>query len=191
MLRVRAALTAVSFFLCTAVNAADTPRTLTFTGIAPVTLNMTLAQAEVALGVKLTPRDPKMFASDACWYSKRADGQDGYIGYMVNKDRIVRIDVAPFFMRLPPVDKRWQAFTPPASTEAGIHYGSTKDQVLKTYARHSVTIDPNPNGGDDDQYIGIKEYGRVGILVFETSGNVVNDMRVGLESVVYEREPCV
>jgi len=192
MWRTSLVMIAAVFNLCASAYAADKPKIITFSGIAPVALGMTVEEAERALGAKLTPRNiSNADQIESCWYTKRADAQDGYIGYMVGDNRIIRIDSDAFFMRLPPEDPRWQTFIPPVSTEAGITFGATRDMVLKAYAADEVSIRPNPNGDDNDQYISVKSHGQTGILHFETRDGRVNDLRVGLDPAVYWYEGCL
>src|SRR5262249_4311062 len=89
----------------------------------PVRLDMSLAEAERALGATLAPvtgdRD------EACWFAGRADGADPGIAYMVAAGRIVRIDIGT------PLNGP----TPSITTAAGIGIGATLTEVRRRYGQ--------------------------------------------------------
>src|SRR5262249_18812218 len=65
---------------------------LSWQGVGPVQLGMTVKAAERALGTKLAPRD-LTFTSDACYVTGRADKVDPGIGYVIEDGKITVIHV--------------------------------------------------------------------------------------------------
>ncbi|MEA1651626.1 hypothetical protein UAJ10_21755 [Nitrospirillum sp. BR 11164] len=151
----------------------QSPAPLTFDGLEPVRLGMTLAQAESALGVSFRPMDRTQSAD--CWLTGRSDGKDGQVSYMVQKDRITRIDV----------------FAPPGGaatiqTAQGIGVGATEAAVLKAYGPAVVV---QPHAYEEGHYLRIEERGRV--LLFETADGRVTRFRAGLPPAVDYIEGCL
>jgi hypothetical protein len=65
---------------------------LSWQGVGPVKLGMTVREAERALGTKLSPRGD-VYTSDACYETGRADKKDPGITYVVEDGRITAISV--------------------------------------------------------------------------------------------------
>src|SRR5579871_641855 len=64
---------------------------LSWQGLTPVHLGMTVNEAERALMTKLAPKDVGF--SDECWVTQRADGKDDAIYYRVQNGKISVITV--------------------------------------------------------------------------------------------------
>ncbi|TWB36436.1 hypothetical protein FBZ91_109298 [Nitrospirillum viridazoti] len=149
------------------------PPPLTFDGLEPVRLGMTVVQAESALDVAFRPMDRSQSAD--CWLTGRGDGKDKQISYMVEKGRITRIDV----------------FAPPGGeatvrTAQGIGVGATEAAVLKAYG---PTVVVQPHAYEEGHYLRIEERGRV--LLFETADGRVTRFRAGLPPAVDYIEGCL
>ncbi|TWB33621.1 hypothetical protein [Nitrospirillum pindoramense] len=149
------------------------PAPLTFDGLEPVHLGMTVAQAESALGVAFRPMQQAQ--SEDCWLTGRGDGKDKQISYMVQKGRITRIDV----------------FAPPGGeatiqTAKGIGVGATEAAVLKAYGP-AVLV--QPHAYEEGHYLRIEREGRV--LLFETADGRVTRFRAGFPPAVDYIEGCL
>jgi hypothetical protein len=65
---------------------------LSFQGVGPVQLGMTVKDAERALGTKLEPRS-LVYTSDECYQTLRTDRKDPGITYVVEDGKITVINV--------------------------------------------------------------------------------------------------
>ena len=75
-----------------AAVAADKPdQILTFDGLGAVRIGMTVHEAEDALAVKFKPVGRE--DEPSCWYANRADHIDPGISYMIQDNKVVRIDI--------------------------------------------------------------------------------------------------
>lgn len=119
----------IVLFASASANAAD--QILTFDGLGPVRIGMTVRQAEMALGAKLKPMDPSNGVdTEACWETTRADDPDPFVSYMIWSGTIVRIDIGT---------GRIQQATPPIATERGIRLNSSVEDVKKAYSPRLVS----------------------------------------------------
>lgn len=177
-----AVVAAGAFFAITAGRPAD--RFLTFDGLDPVKIGMTLAEAEEVLNAKLMPLDASDGnSSEACWYTNRADGVDQTISYMIWDGKIVRIDVddgEPGEVRNG--DSR-------ITTERGIRVGSSESEIKNKYSSR-VDVSAHPYGNETDHYIRVlasnEEYG----LLFETWNGKVSTFRAGTAKAIALIEGC-
>lgn len=110
-------------FIAMLVGAAAPEEVLSFAGAGPVQLGMTVAAGEAALGAKFEPIS--MPFDEACWITSRADGKDRAIAYVVENDKIVRIDIAP------EIDPHHEKIR--LRTAAGIGIGSTEAELRRVY----------------------------------------------------------
>lgn len=163
-------------------SAAD--QLLTFMGLGPVRIGMTLAQAERALGAKLKSIYPDM--PEACWFGNRADGVDGPISYWIENDKVVRIDIN---------DSAWpsaERVVPPVATERGIRIDSVTDDVKKAYGP-SLIVKFHPQGNEGDEsalYLRVPSDDHQYGLLFEIWDGKVNTFRAGTAEAFYIDEPC-
>jgi len=163
---------AALFLLCG--SPAVAAETLTAAGLDPITIGMTRAEAQNALGVKLKlqSEDPSSMGDCAT-----ANSPDHRAWYMFQKFRVVRIDIEK------------KGITSPE----GIGVGSSEAAIRKTYGRRAkFSAHPYGNGaGDPDNW----HYVRVRLrtdrdLLFETDGKRVTSLRVGLPNAVSLIEGC-
>jgi hypothetical protein len=143
---------------------------VSITGIGPVRVGMTVAQASKAAGTRLVRSNPQLPGS--CFYVKPQAGPQG-LEFMVLNDRIIRVDINK------------GRFT----TVSGAKIGDTEARIKSLYGgRLQVRNDYGsghvmtfvPQAAADKNYR----------LVFNTDGNRVTRFRVGqLPQVDYE-EGC-
>ena len=138
---------------------------------------MTVTEAAAALGSPLRPRAQD--ESPACWITRRADGRDPGIAYMVVDGRIRRIDVQPHSGQGPAV-----------TSPEGAGIGTSERTVLRTYGAR-LRVEPHPyTGADGGRYLTVSASdGRSG-LIFETYGGQVTDFRAGLRPELGYVEGC-
>jgi hypothetical protein len=152
------------------------PPALTFDGLPPVRIGMTVPQAESALHARLAPMPD--FESAECWMTRRADGLDPGVAYMVEQGRITRIDVW-----------RPQAGARPAvRTAAGIGIGSAEAEIAAAYGQGAVQ--PDPYLGDRGHRVTVEGETGGRALVFETVDGLVVGFRAGRHPAVDYSEGC-
>ncbi len=152
---------------------AQTPRVLsvedpvTFTGVGPVRLGMSIAKLQAATGVAVTIDEP---AENGCTFAYTTD-PSRRIAFMLSDGVVSRIDVeAPGFR-----------------TASGVRVGDSESRLRSLYAgRFRVT----PHAYVEGHYITIRSRDRRFALVFETDGRVVTSFRVGRLPEVLWVEGC-
>jgi hypothetical protein len=82
---------AIGFVTTVVLLQPATAQVVSFMGVEPVQIGMSVQKAEQSLQAKLTPPGPPF--SEACWIARRADGKDPSLAYTVQDGKIVRIDV--------------------------------------------------------------------------------------------------
>ena len=110
-------------------------------GLGAVKLGMTVQDAEAALDTKVLSFKDSGFSDTACWKTRRADGREPYVFYMIEGTKIVRIDIAPTEDGLPP----------PIASDKGIKVGAQEQMVAAQYGPELKTT-PHPYlgaGGND------------------------------------------
>ena len=178
-MKTRAVLLALFAGLASAsATAAD--QTLTFAGLEPVRIGMTVPDAERALGAKLKPLDKgDGISRDVCWLTERADGASPWLTYMVQNGRIVRIDI-------------WQdtADAPAVATDAGVRIGTTEASILEKYGAR-LQPEGHTNLGAAGHYATVRaDNGKYGLLFETANGRVVN-MRSGTFDAIALTETCL
>ncbi len=174
-----------TYLLCIALAAlpgtASGAETLTPTTLGKVSVGMTVARAEGALGTKLAV-ETMDDEPGACGYARRTDGADPGISYMVGGGAINRIDVDGTDPSHPPPD---------VLTEAGIGIGATEGQIKRAYGAAAVES-PHPyTEGPDSHYYKVAAPDGEHALVFETYNGKVNTFRAGLSQAVDFIEGCL
>jgi len=155
--------------------------TLTPTKLGTVSVGMTVAEAEAALGTKLTV-ETMDDEPGACGYARRGDGADPGISYMVGGGAINRIDVDGTDPSHAPPDVR---------TEAGIGIGATEGQIKRAYAAAAVESAHPYTEGPDSHYYKVSSPDGEHAIVFETYNGKVNTFRAGLSQAVDFIEGCL
>ena len=156
---------------------------LTFTGLGPVRIGMTVPQAEEALGAKFEPMDTEI-ESENCWTTRRADHVDPLVTYMIWKTKIVRIDVDN---GEPGKD---EFVVPPVVTPEGIRVGATEQVVKQTYGAR-LRISPHHYMEDDGHYMEIFAKDRRYGLLFESTYGKVVGLRAGRKDAIRLVEGCL
>jgi hypothetical protein len=147
--------------------AAPAPRTLGPQGLGPVRVGMTLAAAQRVLGTKF--KVDYIEDEKGCGIAVRRDGRDKGVLYMIDKGRVVRVDID----------------TPAIRTAQGVGVGSTAAQVRRAYPR----LRTSPHAYTDGQYFEVKRPRGFG-LVFEIEKGKVTTMRGGAYPAVGYVEGC-
>ena len=161
-----------------AVAEADDPQlttaaTVTTSGLGPIRVGMTVAEATGAAGlVIIAPTESAVEASPGCGFA-RADGFDG-IGFMLIDGVIARVDV----------------YSGPSSTASGARIGSTEEEINTLFPD---VISVSPHQYVDGNYLTLtptaENLADVRV-VFETDGEVVTSYRAGRTPEVEWIEGC-
>ena len=152
----------------TTAAAQPSPAVLTMTGLGPVQIGMTLAEAEQALGAGLEPIE-----DEACTQIRRTDGHDPQIFYMVENGRITRIDIED---------------GSDIKTDKGVGIGATEAEVLAAYGP-GMQVMPHkydPHG----HYLVMDSADAKSAILFETSNGKVTMFRAGVHPSVDYVEGC-
>ena len=152
----------------------DLGRGLSLTGIGPVTVGMTVAEAEEAAGVRFgpPPGPPAPPPDAACTYVV-APADDPVVQLMVVDGVVSRIDVTE---------------GSPVETLSGIGIGATARQVRDTYG-YRIVEEPHPYDEDGAQLRYVADQ-PTHSLVFETHDDVVTAFRSGFTEQVGYQEGC-
>jgi len=163
--------------LTSAGPGSDSPNTLTMAGLGAVRLGMSVTEVQQALGAALEPMTPGTDA--ACWMTRRADGRAPQVFYMVENDKITRIDI----------DTAASAGTPSdVKTEAGIGVGAAEADVLAAYGK-STKVTPNKYDEHGHDLV-VENADAKSALLFQTSDGKVTTFRAGLHPSVDYVEGC-
>jgi hypothetical protein len=176
----RRAILALTMSLAAVPGAAFAGETLTTRSLGKVSVGMTVAQAEAALGAPLAV-ETMDDEPDACGYARRADGGDSGVSYMLGGGAINRIDVDGTDPSHPPPD---------VITERGIGIGATEDEVQQAYPDAAVAPHPYTEGPGSHYFTVIAPDSDEG-LVFETYDGKVNTFRGGLKGAIEFIEGCL
>jgi hypothetical protein len=149
-------------------QASSDTRALTDTGFGPISVGMTLAEANSALGETLRTLQPVV--GTGCEY---AFGRDS-VAVMMEEGRIVRIEVR----------------APGVATSEGAKVGDTEARVQQLYADR-ITTTPHKYTSGHYLFVTPRDGPRGQTqLVFETDGSVVTEFRGGLLPAVAYVERC-
>jgi hypothetical protein len=147
---------------------------LTDRGLGPVRLGMSLEAAGKALGRRL-----KVDGGADCAVARRADGRDGDVTYMAEKDVITRIDVG----------RAKAGARASAVTAAGVGLGASEAQVRGAYGPR-LKIEPHPYD-EKGHYLRVEDPGKQRGIIFETSRGRVTSFRAGLYPALDYKEGCL
>jgi hypothetical protein len=95
----------------------------------PVQLGMTVEAAERSMGAKFAPVAEPF--SEACYITRRADGKDEAISYVIENGKVVRVDFAPNHGQQMPL-----------KTTTGIGIGSSEADIRRSYKNIIITRAP-------------------------------------------------
>jgi len=183
------------------MSMAANAQVLSWQGVGPVRLGMTVAEAERALNAKLAP--VALPFSKECYVTGRADGKDEALSYVIQNAKIVVMTV---FLR---------DYTPPNPNIVdanGIGVGSTEADIRRGYEMVKKELAPDFRESEADLAEAAKERARHGIsepepsphywiiaespdhrraIIFETQDEKVLDLRIGLKPHVMSSEDCI
>jgi hypothetical protein len=189
------------FFVIGAISVLSTPahsQVVSWQGVGPVRLGMTVDAAERALKARLKPRDIPY--SDDCWLTERADGEDGALSYVIWKGKIAVISVNP-----PKGQKTSLTDT------RGIGIDATEADIRRAYGQVKITRAPYED--EESEIQGAKTRAELGIkmsgpeeppnywvevespnheraIIYDTQGSRIKWMRTGLKPIVTNAELC-
>ena len=121
---------------------------VSFMGAGPVQLGMTVEAAERSMGAKFAPISLPF--SEDCWITRRADGKDEAISYVIQNGKIVRIDFDP--RNGQQMDLR---------TTVGIGIGSTEADIRRAYK--DISINRAPYEDEESEIEAAKERAKLGV----------------------------
>lgn len=160
---------------------------LSWQGVGPVQLGMSVKDAESALGTKLEPRSI-VYTSDACYQTSRADKKDPGITYVVEHGRITVINVFTSDGR-----------TPDVVDEHRLGIGAAEDGIRRAYGRINRRLgfyDRGEPPENDSEYvpefwIEADSPDTKRTILFVTRAGKIISMATGLKPTVLEPEPCL
>jgi hypothetical protein len=162
-------------------------RVLTFDGLGPVRIGMTVPEAETALGTKLAPLDPSnQIDTEACWTTGPADYSDEGVSYMVWNGKIVRIDV------FPSQREGEKDVVPSVVTEKNIGLTTPVDDVKKAYgADLAIRFHAQGDTGNYDfLYMTTLSADKQHGLFFETWNNKLASFGAATSKALHLQEGC-
>jgi hypothetical protein len=127
---------------------------MSWQGLGPVRLGMTVKEAERALATSLSPRDTG-FSND-CWFTKRSDGKDAAVLYQVKIGKIVVISVLPSRNSNLPIG---------ITDTRGIGVGATESDIRKAY--RDIKIGYAPGFSRESEIEAAQERERLGVKLSE------------------------
>jgi hypothetical protein len=170
---------------------------LSWQGVGPVQLGMTVKAAERALKARLLPR-ALPYADDRCYETWRANGKDPGVGYVVENGKITVIQVYVS-----------DGKTPDVTDTHGLSIGSGEDGIQRAYAeakkspgfydRGEAGSDPPPEksatsagtGYVPEFWIEAESPEHKRAILFVTKANKITSMNTGLKPMVLEPEHCL
>jgi hypothetical protein len=173
---------------------------MSWQGLRPVRLGMTVDEAQRALMAPLEPKD--IAFSDECWVTQRADGKDQAIYYRVQNGKINVITVW--------LVRRTELRTDITDTH-GIGIGGTEADILSAYGQAKKTFAPYFSEGSEIE--AAKERARLGVklseplpapeywveaespnheraIIFTTQDRKITGLRTGFKPAVRDAEDC-
>jgi hypothetical protein len=171
-----AALLSVSATLWTTPTHADEERLLTGRGLGAVRFGMTEKQIERSLGAALAVYPDSYLSYDDCETAQRKDGRDPDLWFMLEKQKLTRIDIyAPRHGH--PASK--------IRSTMGIGLGTTEETVKLAFGK-SLDVEPHA----DFDLLKVLEPAKQAGLIFETVDGKVDSFRSGLEPSIEYSEGC-
>ena len=174
---------------------------LSWRGVGPVELGMTVQEAERSLGTKLGPvADP--FSKD-CYVTGRADGKEEALSYVVVDGKIAVMTV---FV------PNEQPPSPNIVDHSGIGIGSTEADIRRVYGKARKELAPDFRASQKDLAEFAKERAKHGVtepqpppqywivvenadrkrtLIFQTRNQKVLHFKIGLKPEIMSSEHCI
>lgn len=148
---------------------------ITANTLGPISIGMTVKEAEKVTGKQIIKQAliPNVVTED-CRYAT-FKGAPYKVLFMLNHNRIVRIDIKNSLFK----------------TRAGIHVGSTVNQVLIAY-QQQIKVEPDKYAGDKgwQNLIIMPHNNQPYRLIFDTDGKKVINIRLGKTPEVEYVEGC-
>ena len=178
-MRLRTRATAAAVAIVATSCSPQKPYTVGDDNFGPVTLGMTVEQAEKLLGVKLQKDDA--YDDEECRYHTPVKGYRG-LSFMTSLGKIVRIDV---FGSKDPANQVTIA------TREGAKTGDPEARVVKLYAGR-IKVSPHFYGGLPAHYLRVTDDAGKVRLIFETNDEgLITSYRAGHEPEVEFVEGCL
>lgn len=161
---------------------------LSWQGVGPVKLGMTVEEAERALGAKLAPRSI-VYTSDDCYATWRDDKKNPGITYVVEEGKITVINIFVAEGQTPDVADRYR-----------VGIGATEDDIRRGYRqakkrRGFYDRDPPPEAADPayvpEFWIEAESPDRKRAILFITWAGKVTSITTGFKPMVLEPEHCL
>jgi hypothetical protein len=183
------------------MSVAANAQVLSWQGVGPVQLGMSVAEAERALNAKLGL--VSLPYSNECYVTKRADGKDEALSYVVVDSKIVVMTVWLPGDRQP---------SPNIVDENGIGVGSTESDIRRGYKLVEKVLAPYFRETEEELAAAARERARQGIttpepsrqywiiaespdheraIIFQTEDEKVLYMRTGFKPDVMSFEDCI
>jgi len=174
---------------------------LSWRGVGPVELGMTVQEAERALNAKLGPAD-EPFSRD-CYVTQRADGKEQALSYVVVDGKITVVTV---FLR------NGQRPDPNIVDGSGIGVGSTEADIRRAYGKVRKELAPDFRSSKKDLAEQAKARAKQGItepepppqywivvensdhkraIIFQTRNQKVLHFEIGLKPEIMSSEHCI
>ena len=160
---------------------------LSFQGVGPVQLGMTVKAAERALGTKLEPRSD-VYISDRCYETWRADKKDPGIGYVVEDGKITVVQVySP------------DGQTPDVTDKHRLGIGGTEEGIRLAYGQVKKSLGPYDRGEPPEKdpayvpefWIEAESPDNKRTILFITRAGKITSMATGFKPMVLDAEPCL
>ena len=159
---------------------------LSWQGVGSVQLEMTVKDAERALGAKLEPRSI-VYTSDGCYQTLRADKKDPGITYVVEDGKITVINVFSS-----------DGQTPDVIDKHRLGIGAREDDIRRAYGQVRKRLgfyDRGEPPENDPAYvpefwIEAESSDDKRIILFITRAGKITSMATGLKPMVLDPEPC-
>jgi hypothetical protein len=160
---------------------------LSWQGVGPVQLGMTVKAAERALGTKLEPRS-LVYTSDKCYQTLRADKKDPGITYVVEDGKIAVINVFSS-----------DGQTPDVIDKHRLGIGATEDDIRRGYGQIKKSLGfydrGEPPKGDPahvpEFWIEAESPDSKRTILFVTKAGKITSMATGQKPMVLDPEPCL
>jgi hypothetical protein len=183
------------------MSVAANAQVLSWQGVGPVQLGMTVAEAERALNAKLGP--VALPFSEECYVTGRADGKDEALSYVIENGKIVVMTVFLPDYRQP---------NPNIVDANGIGVGSTESDIRRGYELVEKVLAPYFRESEEDRAAAAKERAKHGFtapepspqywivaespdhqraIIFQTEDEKVLHVRTGLKPHVMSYEDCI
>jgi hypothetical protein len=170
---------------------------VSFMGAGLVQLGMTVDAAERSMGATFAPVAEPF--SEACYITRRADGKDEAISYVIENGKVVRVDFAP---------NHGQKMT--MKTTTGIGIGSSEADIRRSYK--NIIITRAPYYDEESEIEAAKTRAELGItapqpsphfsvrvdspnhergFIFDTQDSKVTSFSIGFKNALDNIENCL